>query len=126
MKAKAIHQTPGAQPSAMSLIDSSRLTTEQWYRSKNTTKAYAGYVKAGKLWLETWAKEPRDAMADEESQLGTGMAEERSTFLNAFDSIGEHTATALHMLTAFKCDHKGKKFATAEGVRSAFKSYFQL
>ncbi|KAF7982023.1 hypothetical protein HWV62_30272 [Athelia sp. TMB] len=29
------------------------------------------------------------------------------------------------MLTAFKCDHEGKKFSTAEGIRSAFKSYFE-
>lgn len=109
-------------PSAAALFDSSRMTTEQWYRSKNTTRAYAGYVKAGKVWLDEWAKEPRD---DEESQLRTSMPEERSIFLKAFDSIGEHTPSALHMLTVFKCDHLGLKFATAEGLRSSFKSYFQ-
>lgn len=111
-----------SHPTVASLNNSSQLTTEQWYRSATTTRTYAGYVKAGKKWLTEWANESRQTMGGEDS---AGISEECSVFLDAFDCIGEHTPTALRMLTTFKCDHEEKKFATAEGLRSAFKSYFE-
>lgn len=118
-------QTLGAaenpHPTVASLDSSSRLTAEQWYRSKNTTKTYAAYVKAGKEWLASWAKEGREALEGEFQGDGVGVPE----LGNALDTIGEHTPTALRMLTAFKCDHQEKKFSTAEGLRSSFKSYFE-
>lgn len=109
------------RPTAASLDSSSRLTADQWYRSTNTTKTYAAYVKAGKKFLESWTKEDRETVTGESEGDGAGVPE----FENAFDNIDEHTPTALRMLTAFKCDHEKKKFSTAEGIRSAFKSYFE-
>ena len=44
-------------PTTQSLLEKSRLTTEDWYKSKRTTKQYASYVKAGKKWLEEWVQE---------------------------------------------------------------------
>lgn len=120
-KKHALGTAETARPTAASLDSSSRLTAEQWYRSKNTTKTYAAYVKAGKKWLASWAEEGRETLEGEFQGDGAGVPE----LANSFDTIGEHTPTALRMLTAFKCDHEEKKFATAEGLRSSFKSYFE-
>lgn len=123
---KKVPGTDVSQLTAASLDSASRMTAEQWYRSANTTKAYAGYVKGGKKFLDDWTREGRETAPGEESQQDDmEIPEERSAFRNAFDCIGEHTPTALRMLTTFKCDHEGKKFATAEGLRSAFKAYFE-
>ncbi|KII85744.1 hypothetical protein PLICRDRAFT_178074 [Plicaturopsis crispa FD-325 SS-3] len=108
-------------PSASSLLDHSRVTTDQWYKASSTTQAYANYVKAGKKWLKGWVEEGRDQVADDE---GTA-SEERSAFADALDIIGEHTPTVLRLLTALKCDHQGHSYRTAEGLRSAFKDYFE-
>jgi hypothetical protein len=51
--------------------------------------------------------------------------EERSLFAGAFDSIGAQTPTALQLLMAYKCDHLGQQFEMAEGLRSAFKLYWE-
>ncbi|KAJ6486281.1 hypothetical protein DFH09DRAFT_1291609 [Mycena vulgaris] len=44
---------------------------------------------------------------------------------DAFDNIGAETPLALRALTAYKCEHLERGFATAEGLRSAFKDYFE-
>src|SRR5262245_2003359 len=44
----------------------------------------------------------------------------------AFDKISLRTLMALRLLTAYKCDHQGKGFSMAKGLRSAFKSYFEM
>lgn len=119
-KKKALGAATTPHPTAAALNSSSRLTAEQWFRSKNTTKTYANYVKAGKKFLASWAEEGRETV-EGETQGDCGLPE----YANAFDIIGEHTPTALRMLTAFKCDHEEKKFSTAEGLRSSFKSYFE-
>jgi hypothetical protein len=46
--------------------------------------------------------------------------EERSTFLGAFDYIGPQMPVALHIFTAYKCDHEGKGFANAFGIQAVF------
>jgi hypothetical protein len=74
------------------------------------------------VWLENWTKESRQGPEDE--QMGE-VSEERSAFTGAFDTIGAHTPTALQLLTAYKCDHLGRQFETAEGLRSAFKLYWE-
>jgi hypothetical protein len=113
-----------AEPSASILLDHTRLTTDEWYKSPRTTKAYANYVKSGKAWLEEWTQEDRRGV--EEEQGGEGVPEERSAFAGAFDKICAQTPTVLRLLTAYKCDHLGYGFSTAEGLRSAFKLYFEL
>ena len=115
-------------PNSGSLLKSSRLTTEAWYKSKCTTIVYANYVKAGKAWLEKWVvKEPSNGDSDvggppEPVASGNGHA----VFASAFNEAGEHTPTVLHMYVAFKCEHQKLGFSTAEGIRSAFKSYFEM
>ncbi|KAK7035132.1 hypothetical protein R3P38DRAFT_3184690 [Favolaschia claudopus] len=64
--------------------------------SQQTTNGYANYVKSGKKWLEEWTSEGR-----------------------------EHTPLALRALNAYKCEHLERSFASAEGIRSAFKDYFE-
>jgi hypothetical protein len=44
---------------------------------------------------------------------------------DAFDKIGEKTSMALCLYTADKCEQLGQSFAVAEGMRSAFKLYFE-
>lgn len=115
-----------AQPTAAVLNGTSRMTVAEWFRAKSMTRTYESYLKAGKLWLAEWTGEDREAVPGEYREEGVDVPEVRSVFSNVFDTIGEHTPTALRMFTAFKCDHQGKGFATAEGLRSAFKSYFEL
>jgi hypothetical protein len=109
---------PNVEPSASTLLNHSQQTTEEWYKSVRTKKGYASYVKSGKKWLAEWVAE--DRLDDEESE---GFVQ--SSFAGAFDSITSQTPTALRLLTAYKCDHQGRAFATAEGLRSAFKHYFE-
>jgi hypothetical protein len=106
-------------PSASQLLDHSHQTTEDWYKSSRTKKGYAGYVKAGKKWILDWA-------CTESEPDGRSVTESDSEGLAyAFDTISKDTPLALRLLTAFKCDHNGKGFPTAEGIRSAFKDYFE-
>jgi len=103
------------EPSASTLLNHSQQTTDEWYKSVRTKKGYASYVKSGKKWLAEWVAE--DRLDDQES--------EESNFAGAFDNLTSQTPTALRLLTAYKCDHQGRAFATAEGLRSAFKHYFE-
>ncbi|KZP19652.1 hypothetical protein FIBSPDRAFT_955310 [Athelia psychrophila] len=118
-KKKTIGAAAAPRPTAAALDTSSLLTAEQWFHSKNTTRTYANYVKAGKKFLARWADVGRETV-EEETQGGS-----LPEYTNAFDIIGEHTPIALQMLTAFKCDYEEKRFATAEGLCSSFKSYFE-
>ncbi|KAJ7637951.1 hypothetical protein DFH06DRAFT_1432567 [Mycena polygramma] len=107
---KAKVPTAPTLPSASSLLSDSRQTTEDWYKSSRTKAGYANYVKSGKKWLVDWTAEGR--LDDEIS--GT-----------AFDVISEDTPLALRALTAYKCEHLERGFASAEGLRSVFKDYFE-
>ncbi|KAK6969226.1 hypothetical protein R3P38DRAFT_3337142 [Favolaschia claudopus] len=92
--------TAAAQPSSTSLLKHSQQTTDEWYKAARTKNGYANY----------WTSEGR--LDDEISA-------------DAFDVIGEHTPLALRALTAYKCEHLERSFASAEGIRSAFKDYFE-
>lgn len=126
-----VNDTPRPQstpPDAAALLAKSRLTTEEWYKSKRTTKAYGNYVKAGKAWLANFVKEDSRTVGLEggtsqpESAGGAG----RFAFAGSLDAIGEHTPTVLRLYLAYKCEHEGRGFSTAEGIRSAFKNYFEM
>ncbi|KAF7354486.1 hypothetical protein MVEN_01137900 [Mycena venus] len=97
-------------PSTLSLLENSRQTTDEWLKSKRTKKGYGNYVKGGKKWLVEWTAEGR--LDDEISE-------------DAFDVMSEQTPLALRALTAYKCEHLARRFASAEGIRSAFKDYFE-
>jgi hypothetical protein len=112
--------TPPNTPSVSTLLARTKLTTDEWYKSSNTTKAYANYVKSGKTFLKDWAEEGRLSPAGQNDG-----PEDCSAISEAFDTIGSLTPIALKLLTVFKCDHQGKGFSTAEGLRSAFKLYFE-
>ncbi|KAF8825648.1 hypothetical protein HHX47_DHR6000236 [Lentinula edodes] len=105
-------------PSASRLLDHSRQTTDDWYKSLNTKKGYAGYVKSGKKWILEWAGKAR-------TDLDGQSATDTEGLTYGFESISKYTPMALRLLTAYKCDHQGNKFSTAEGIRSAFKDYFE-
>ncbi|KAF8147030.1 hypothetical protein K438DRAFT_1989996 [Mycena galopus ATCC 62051] len=97
-------------PSTSSLLDNSQQTTDEWYKSTRTKKGYANYVKSGKKWLVDWTTE--DRLGDEISE-------------DAFDDITAATPVALRALVAYKCEHLKRGFSSAEGIRSAFKDYFE-
>ena len=107
-----------SDPSTSRLLDHTRQTTDDWYKSSRTKKGYAGYVKSGKKWVFEWAGAQMEPDAQSSTDESEGLA-------LAFDSLSKNTPLALRLLTAFKCDHNGKGFATAEGIRSAFKDYFE-
>ncbi|KAJ7050595.1 hypothetical protein C8F01DRAFT_1377498 [Mycena amicta] len=98
------------RPSAASLLQDSTETTDEWYKAARTKKGYANYVKSAKKWLVEWTA---DEHLDGEISA------------DVFDVISEQTPVALRALTAFKCEHMGLGFASAEGIRSAFKDYFE-
>ena len=116
--------TVSEPPTAAELLSQSQQTTDEWYKSVRTKKGYANYVKSGKEWLVEWAKKPEaermmgDDEVDDDSEMRTNLEK-------AFNSITDHTPVALRMLISYKCDHQGRGFATAEGLRSAFKHYFE-
>lgn len=122
-------QEVASEPDPEALLECSRLTTEAWYKSKRTTKAYTNYVKAGKAWLQKWvAEETASGEGMESGQEGVTQSpgDRRALFSGAFDEAGEHTPNVLRMYIAFKCEHQKLGFSTAEGIRSAFKSYFEM
>lgn len=112
-------------PTPAQLLSQSQQTTDEWYKSVRTKKGYANYVKSGKEWLLEWAKKPEVAERMEESLEVDGDSETCTNLAKAFDSITEQTPVALRILISYKCDHQGRGFATAEGIRSAFKHYFE-
>ena len=112
-----------APPSPSALLSHSQLTTEEWYRSAKTTRAYASYVKSGKEFLKSWAEDGTGSQGGESDSLVD--SDSRDTFVGAFDSITSRTPIALRLFLAYKCDHQQKGFSTAEGLRSAFKQYFE-
>ncbi|KAJ7900711.1 hypothetical protein B0H14DRAFT_2493618 [Mycena olivaceomarginata] len=97
-------------PSASSLLSNSQQTTDAWYKSPRTKKGYASYVKSGKAWLVDWTAE---------GHLDNEISSD------AFDVITAQTPLALRALTAYKCEHLERGFASTEGLRSAFKDYFE-
>jgi hypothetical protein len=122
-KTKATARAAAPVPSASTLLNHSQDTTDEWFRSPCTKKGYANYVKSGKSWLTNWVANNRlDDHAEGHNEVPT---DERSRFAEAFDTLTEQTPIALRLLTAYKCDHGGKGFSTAEGLRSAFKQYFE-
>jgi hypothetical protein len=109
-------------PSAMQLLSQSLQTTDDWFKSVRTKKGYANYVKNGKKLLAEWTM---DGSTDEDEVGLVGVESDREELGKAFDEITEHTQTALRLVMAYKCKHLGRAFVTAEGLRSAFKHYFE-
>jgi hypothetical protein len=73
-----------AVPSALVLLDSSKLTTDEWYRSAKMTKAYSAYVKSGKQFLSSWAEgESAHVPSVEHPSMDP---EDQSLFAGAFDT----------------------------------------
>ncbi|KAJ6617090.1 hypothetical protein B0H10DRAFT_1948607 [Mycena sp. CBHHK59/15] len=103
--------TPTSElPSASSLLYNSQQTTEKWYKSPQTKKGYGNYVKSSKKWLVDWTA--KGCLHNEISA-------------DAFDNITAQTPLALRALTAYKCEHLEWGFASAEGLCSTFKDYFE-
>ncbi|KAI0057704.1 hypothetical protein BV25DRAFT_1919893 [Artomyces pyxidatus] len=105
-----IHTPPGLPPP--------HTTNLGWYHSKNTTKAYSNYVKAGKKWLKEFVQQSTT------NETGAPGVDNANQLAGAFDSISDQTPLALKLYTAFKCEEGQLGFSTAEGARTAFKDYF--
>ncbi|KAK6971857.1 hypothetical protein R3P38DRAFT_2813325 [Favolaschia claudopus] len=99
-----------AQLSSTSLLKHSQQTTDEWYKAARNKERLCKLRQKRKKWLEEWTSEGR--LDDEISA-------------DAFDVIGEHTPSALRALNAYKCEHLERSFASAEGIRFAFKDYFE-
>lgn len=46
-------------PSVLQLLNNSLLTTDEWFKTTNTTNTYKAYVKSATKWLREWANEGR-------------------------------------------------------------------
>jgi hypothetical protein len=113
--------SPGDLP-VLDLTQQTRLTTEQWYWAKCTTKAYSNYIKAGKTWLANDIAARQSALEDSATQEEK---DEVATMADAFETITDQTCSALRLFIAFKCEYEKCKFTTVEGICSAFKDYFE-
>jgi hypothetical protein len=122
---KSRHEEPGPSqpepPTAAQLLSQSQQTMDEWYKSVQTKKGYANYVKSGKEWLVEWAKKPELSGRMEDNFKVDDNLE--MNLAKVFDSITEQTPVALWMLISYKCDHQGRGFVMAEGIHSAFKHY---
>lgn len=101
----------------------SQQTIDNWYRSKNTTKAYAGYVRAGFKWVEAFTDATRFDLDGSQATLMD--PEQRMKLRGALETPGEWSPMALRAFIASKCDYDTKKYSTAEGIRAAFKNYWE-
>ncbi|KAJ7121155.1 hypothetical protein C8R44DRAFT_736834 [Mycena epipterygia] len=99
-----------ARPSIYNVEKTGQVPAPNTKPEPRTKKGYRNYVKGDKTWLEEWTSEGR--LNDEIAA-------------DAFDNITDQTPLALRALTAYKCEHLGRGFASAEGLRSAFKDYFE-
>ncbi|KAG5633499.1 hypothetical protein H0H81_007285, partial [Sphagnurus paluster] len=114
---------PAPAPTAAQLLSQSQQTTDTWYKAVRIKKGYANYVKSGKKLLQEWnAKQRTDEVNEGASEEE---ATERTELGEAFNVVSDKTPTALRLLVAYKCNHQGCGFSTAEGIRSAFKDYFE-
>ncbi len=95
--------TPLPHPTSAELQHTAAQTTDDWLFANRTKSNYDGHINRGKAFL--------GSMGDD--------------FANAFDSITADTPVALRMFLSYKCDHEQCSFKTAEGIRSAFKTYFR-
>ncbi|KAI0056179.1 hypothetical protein BV25DRAFT_1921184 [Artomyces pyxidatus] len=107
--------------SSTCLLSQAEATSKKWYRQPKTTSQYDGYIKNGRLWLQSFStcEHEEVEVPDGDPSLG------REKFVDAFDKLSEYTAVALLLYTVYKCDEQGNGFATAEGVRAAFKQHFE-
>ena len=109
-------------PSASQLLSQSLQTTDEWFKSVCTKKGYTNYVKNGKKLLAEWTT---DGRMDQDGGGFVGVDSDMEGLGCAFDSITKHTPTALQLIMAYKCKHLGRAFSMAEGLRSAFKHFFE-
>ncbi|KAF9207016.1 hypothetical protein BGZ49_001352 [Haplosporangium sp. Z 27] len=91
-----------ALPSIQSELDTTKSTEDHRY-SKKTRGNYNGHIERGKKYA---------------SEFGPDMA-------GAFDSISRITPVVLRAFVSNKCNENGYSYKTAEGIRSAFKKYFE-
>src|SRR5215510_10092656 len=106
-------------PSTSWLLSQSLQTMDDWYKSVWKKKGYANYIKNGKKLLEEWMVEGRKHAEGGlvASRLDSDPDADRSELGQAFDKINKHMLTALHLVMAYKCEHLGQAFATAEGLQ---------
>lgn len=96
------HSTP-LPASIQNALAAANETIEKYRFSKKTTSNYKTYIERGKKYA---------------SNSGPEVA-------NVFDSITSITPVILRAFVSHKCNENGLSYKTAEGIRSAFKRYFQ-
>jgi hypothetical protein len=86
------------------MLETTAAKTASHLYSSNTRIRYDGHVSRGKEYLQNFSN---------------------GELKEAFNVLSGQTPTALLAFVAFKCEHSGYSYKTAEGIRSAFKQYFR-
>ena len=105
-------------------------TKEDNLLSKNTTKAYTGYVLAGRHWLEELCSKSSTEIPHGWPLAGTPEEDPKASldpdFAHAFDPTpNSHSPQALALYLTFKCVQEKRGRSTAEGIHAAFKNMWQ-
>jgi len=102
---------------------------QKYQRAENTSKAYAGHVARGQKWLAShFASETHDDAPGRQPSQATNGGEEvykDPAFRDAFASVLNRCSDkALSLYLSWKGFQEGRGQSTVEGIRAAFKSYW--
>ncbi|KAJ3710099.1 hypothetical protein C8R42DRAFT_648977 [Lentinula raphanica] len=82
-------ESGSGNPTASQLLSHSHQTIEDWYKSFNTKKGYAGYVKSEKKWILEWA-----ANTEIDPEDSGQSAADTKGLAHGFDNISKYTPMA--------------------------------
>jgi len=119
---------PSLNPDTLAALEAR--TKEENLLSKNTTKAYHGYVTAGRQWLGELC-----SISSTELPSGCPPSDESGNapdthlppdFVSAFNPTPNvHSPEALALYITFKCVDGNRGKSTAEGIHAAFKNMWE-
>lgn len=116
------NRQPSSSQVPTTLLHRTLATINKWHKSERTKAGYKSHVNRGMKWLQKWVVEHAGSGEEEGDDDSEDICDNMK---DTFTVISEQTPIALRLLTAYKCDEGKCKFSTAEGIRSAFKDYFE-
>ncbi|KAL0956995.1 hypothetical protein HGRIS_003095 [Hohenbuehelia grisea] len=105
---------PRPTPNIVSLQKTKADCIAEFGRSERTAKAYTGYIKAGRLFLDNLSKELRK---DREGAQGINIDELEKAFDNP---PNQYSALALEFFITQKCFTENCSVSTGDGIHGAF------
>jgi hypothetical protein len=108
------------QPGFQGLLQIKATNEKEYGQPKRTRKAYEGYIKSGKAFLNELVMNRRqDDKTMEDRQETDGLEQAFS-----LDRPNRYSAMALELFLTQKCLHKGLGASTAVGIHAAWTAYW--